>query len=924
MFTRTKRSVSLIIAFMMMFALTVNVTPTYASAKANDLDLMFQFIDSEEGWGYYPAFTDEVMEQAQTNSGATITVPYGYITEIDSEANTVYILATISEDSDIEHISLEYDEEYGDYSDDIVIADYIDDGQFVYKIEATMNNGDNRTYTFRFTEDNGELLDVGWLSVEFYDENGNADNIKLIEEGDGDSGQSLENFKEGLTVELPYYYDNSKGFNVYYRGFNCIINDNIEDKYFLDDGKLETVWTFTSANGSKVVNIPITVYQDTVGDKIELKSIGVNCYEYYDSDDSYVDEWFYADLTSICNNEIYIMIPSYYECKYSKDDSFCEYVDIDYVTKIALFAEAKNGARFKTTSTDEDGTWEEMSSALSMDLEDFQYTGTESQDVELQLYSANNKLVETYTIKVIVSDCDGYHNFSTWKTVEEASCTKEGLKMHKCTYCPYIEYKTIDLSGHTEVIDKAVPSTCTTLGKTEGKHCSVCGEFLVAQNDIPALGHNYGSQVTEKPTLTKDGMTYKTCSVCDEIEVLNTVYYPKTIKLSKDNFTYNGKTRKPTVTVKDSAGNVISKSNYSVKYAKGRKNIGKYKVTVTFNNKKYTGTKNLYFTISPSPTKLKSVSSPKNGAIKVNWSKKSKITGYQIRYSKNSNMENSVIKTVKGKNNSSKTITGLTKGKKYYVQVRTYKTVNGVKCCSDWSSKKSITVKNIRLNKTNVQLKKGKSIDLNILGTSQKVKWSSSNKSVATVNSKGLVTGKKTGNATITAKVGGVKYTCKVKVYVPQFGSVSGNITYYYNDFWGSRADVGADVFLIPTDGTAKNMPTLSSYIYWDGSLINKQGNNYKVYGVEVDGTGAYTLQNIPTGKYLIYVISNETTSGSAFDNEEAYINNIADLVAPYLNETNANYLGEMTVYNKYTFGTITIKNNQNTVFSHDFGITYI
>ncbi len=45
--------------------------------------------------------------------------------------------------------------------------------------------------------------------------------------------------------------------------------------------------------------------------------------------------------------------------------------------------------------------------------------------------------------------------------------------------------------GHTEVIDRAVAATCTTTGLTEGKHCSVCQEVLVAQKATDSLGHTY-------------------------------------------------------------------------------------------------------------------------------------------------------------------------------------------------------------------------------------------------------------------------------------------------------------------------------------------------------------------------------------------------------------------------------------------------
>lgn len=69
----------------------------------------------------------------------------------------------------------------------------------------------------------------------------------------------------------------------------------------------------------------------------------------------------------------------------------------------------------------------------------------------------------------------------------------------------------------------------------------------------------------------------------------------------------------------------------------------------------------------------------------------------------------------------------------------------------------------IRLNKKSVTLNKGKTT-LKVTGTKKKVKWSSSNKKIATVTSKGKVTAKKAGTTYITARVNGKTLKCKVVV----------------------------------------------------------------------------------------------------------------------------------------------------------------
>lgn len=94
--------------------------------------------------------------------------------------------------------------------------------------------------------------------------------------------------------------------------------------------------------------------------------------------------------------------------------------------------------------------------------------------------------------------------------------------------------------------------------------------------------------------------------------------------------------------------------------------------------------------------KSTSISKLTNGKkqFKVTWKKKSGVTGYQIQYATDSKFKkNKTTVTVKGAKSTSKTIKKLKSKKKYYVRVRTYKTVNGKKVYSSWSKVKSVKTK---------------------------------------------------------------------------------------------------------------------------------------------------------------------------------------------------------------------------------------
>ena len=170
------------------------------------------------------------------------------------------------------------------------------------------------------------------------------------------------------------------------------------------------------------------------------------------------------------------------------------------------------------------------------------------------------------------------------------------------------------------------------------------------------------------------------------------------VTLSKKSFTYNGKVRKPSI--KTIGGRALKAgTDYTVKWSNSKsKNVGSYTVTIKGKGK-YTGTTKTTYKINPKGTSLKKPRRAKK-AIIVIWKRqtakmsKSHITGYQIQLATDKKFtKNRKTVTVKRYKKVSKKVRKLRGGRKYYIRIRTYKTVKGVKYYSPWSKTKSATTK---------------------------------------------------------------------------------------------------------------------------------------------------------------------------------------------------------------------------------------
>ena len=283
------------------------------------------------------------------------------------------------------------------------------------------------------------------------------------------------------------------------------------------------------------------------------------------------------------------------------------------------------------------------------------------------------------------------HTFTNYTPNNDATCQKNGTETAVCdcgcgeTDTRDIPDSTVDCKFENYVSDEN--ATCKKDG-TETASCEFgCGETDTRDVANSKKAHTY-TTTTTKATLKANGKIVKKCSACGTVASTTTIKYAKTFKLSTTTYTYNGKAKTPTVTVKDSAGKTLKKNvDYKVTYASGRKKVGTYKVTIKMMGK-YSGTKTLTFKINPVKTKVSKLTAAKKMLTVTISKKSSQVTGYQIQYSTSKKFTSAKTKTVSSYKTTKVTLKGLKAKKTYYVRVRTYKKVGGKVYYSGWSTVK--------------------------------------------------------------------------------------------------------------------------------------------------------------------------------------------------------------------------------------------
>ncbi|WP_419562951.1 hypothetical protein [Ruminococcus sp.] len=305
------------------------------------------------------------------------------------------------------------------------------------------------------------------------------------------------------------------------------------------------------------------------------------------------------------------------------------------------------------------------------------------------------KLSHSYTTTVVAPTCtaDGYtlhkcsvcgtsykdsttkatgHSYGNSVVTKQPTCTSEGTKTKTCTKCNAAVTEKLPAKGHTAVTDKGYSATCTTAGKTDGSHCSVCNTVIKAQTVINATGHKSSVWIVDKAaSIGVKGSKHKECTVCKkvletaEIPALSKISISKaSVTLSTSTYAYDGKAKKPGVTVKLNGKTLKNGTDYTVSYSNNTK-VGTATVKITGKGN-YTGSVSKTYsiknnfkkaTISGISTKAftgKNIT--QNITVKYNGKTLKNGTDYTVSYSNNKKIGTATVK-IAGKGSYTGTVT---------------------------------------------------------------------------------------------------------------------------------------------------------------------------------------------------------------------------------------------------------------------------
>ena len=264
------------------------------------------------------------------------------------------------------------------------------------------------------------------------------------------------------------------------------------------------------------------------------------------------------------------------------------------------------------------------------------------------------------------------HSYGNSVVTKQPTCTSEGTAIKTCTKCNATVTEKLPAKGHTSVTDKGYPATCTTAGKTDGSHCSVCNTVIKVQTVINATGHKSSGWITDKAaSIGVKGSMHKECTVCKkvletaEIPALSRISISKaSVTLSTSTYAYDGKAKKPGVMVKLNGKTLKNGTDYTVSYSNNTK-VGTAKVTITGKGN-YTGSVSKTYSIKNNFKKA-TVSGISTKAftgknitqsitVKYNGKTLKKGTDYTVSYSNNKNIGTATVK-IAGKGSYTGTIT---------------------------------------------------------------------------------------------------------------------------------------------------------------------------------------------------------------------------------------------------------------------------